>query len=343
MLNLPLLADASVMLLERHIDYIPYAANTSQRLTIRLRPNMLYHIMLHIEALVTNAGPGNSFLVAGDAPWSLIRNITITTPRGEILKNVSGRQLHLLNMMEMGTNELNTLPPALGIETLWGEFDLRIPFYNYTGINSNFTSGSTILNTNEFTELYITINWGNGIGDLYFGGAPVLDELICDMIVLEREPINTSDELEPRKKLIDWDTMIDQSGSDHYEYLIPENTLIKTIMITTYLLLNLRPTANQNALLRVAIEDDDLAHSLREWTGAEIKSQNQYYYNMEPGQAGGIHIIEFDQLRDLSSCYKTFGINYPKLTLDFDPAFTEALFVGIFVRQVTTPPALTIL
>jgi hypothetical protein len=241
-----------------------------------------------------------------------------------------------LNSLETGCPEFNTFPliplPATPYRV---SFDLKIPFENFTGINPE----KTILNLNEFTELYIDILWGD-VNDIYAASGLLAEyNVVATVIALEREPVNMSDELEPRKKLIDQSYPL-PIESTNLEYLLPENTLIKTLLF----LLTVDSTEQRNAvpILNVSIEDDDNAHSMREWSGSQIQSANKMYYGTELVEVG-LYAIEFDQLRDLSSMYKTFGVNYPKIKFEFDPTVLDAAkTLELLIRQVTTPPAITV-
>lgn len=342
-LKLPaVMSDGSVMLLERHITEIPYVANTLVTApAIRLRPNLLKKFVIHVRVQAEPSLVGNPIIQ--DYPWRLIRHITIRSVRNEVLKTVDARSMYWLNTYETGTSEFsdfpNTSPLAVPIDNT---FDLCIPFDNITGINPE----KTILNLNEFTELYVDILWDD-TDNIY---NEVLENafVTATIVALEREPINLSDELEPRLKLIDQVYRL-PIESDHLEFLLPENTFIKTIqsMITQPELNNRRidesGTAGQT-IANLSIEDDDNAHSLREWSGKQIQSSNKSYYGLEVVPAG-IWTIEFDQLRDFTTLYKTYGRNYPKIKFDFSTSQDipqNPANLDLLIRQVATPPPIAI-
>lgn len=337
-LKIPTLADGSVILRERQILALPYDPITLiHRETIRLRKNILNHIQLHVISAIQSTGPASIF---PDMPWRIIKRIQVTTPDGKIIKNVSGVQLHLLNKMEFGTQEFSNFPALLdGVGVF--SFDLVIPFYNHTGVESTLTANSTALNTNEFTELYLTVEYYPILTDLYAGEILLLSwELFVN--ILERETVNVSDQLEVRKKLIDFDAMYDIQNNNYFETLLPENTNLKTISLYTSSEDWERPLPATNVIRRIAIEDDGHAHSLRELSGHQVQSENQAYYNLEPGQNGGIFVIEFDKMRDLTSLYRTLGVNFPKLIVEFYDSYVQEevpIHFGVFIRQVSMLPA----
>lgn len=329
----PVIADGGLMLLEREITVVPYIANTRQQVTIRLRPNMLKHFVIHLAATIETDVPGLN--INDDFPWAGIRRITVYTQRGEILKSVSGRQLHFLNLFEGGTNEYSTWPASLDPATINAYADLMVPFENKTGLDPE----ETVLNSNEFTELFISIEWLDYLNQAY-EETLVSFSMVCTLVFLEREPFSVSDKLQPRKKLVDQDFWI-SIVNDRFEYLLPENTLIKTIQMMNIQDDQAAWNERINMIQYVSIEDDDNAHLLRQWTGAEIQSANKQYYGIEGGQVNGIYVIEFDQLRDLTSLYSTFNIAYPKLVIQYIPGpYLLNQQLGLFIRQVTTPPTI---
>lgn len=330
-LKIPVIADGGIMEVERQIQTLPAVAETKIPDRIRLRPNMLGHIQLHVTMEVN--APAGANIVPG-APWNFIKRVQITTPKGDILKNVSGIQMHLLNKMEAGTEEGNNFPASLVAAVsypLW--FDLDIPFYNRTGVPSTLTMRDTALNTNEFTELFITIEF-NQYSDLYDNIMTVTNPEV-HINILERFPVNTSDQIEPRKKMIDYDEWYDQRNNTELQVIIPENSFIKTIMMTAFDSDFVRFPVTSNVITRIGIEDDGGGHSLRELTGSQVRAENQQYYRTEPGGAGGIWIVEFDQMHDFTSLYDTNKIGYPILTVEFDETLVADLqYFGVFIRQI---------
>lgn len=337
-LKIPPLKDGACMLRERQIDLVPYAANSNQRVRIRVRPNLIRHILLHVKCTLS---AGSALTITPGFPWRLIRRINITTPRGEILKSVSGLMLHYLNLLEYGTEELNTFPVNLEIGLTDVEFDMCIPFYSHMNIASTFTNRSTSLNTNEFTEVFFNIEWADLIQDAFSSPLITITDFECQLIVLEREPVNTSDQVEPRMKMIDYDTYY-TPDSDQLEILLPENSSIKTVFFQCFDSDYAKYPPETTIVTLASITANDLARSLREWSGQEIKSQNQYYYHVEPGQMGSSYAIEFDQMKDGTSRFSTVGINWPKLVIDFDPDNIPDI-VGVFIRQIIASPALTMM
>ncbi len=338
--------DGEVMLLERQIGVIPLTVNGRERLIVRLRPDLVKHFCLHLQATFEPTGIAN---MHPDAPWNAIERVQISTPRGEILKDVLPRALANLNVYELGTWYYSTFPIFPGLQVYTSGADLIVPFQIPTAklVDAFYDPEKTILNTNEFTELYIDVYWRDPATQWY-------DETVtisaCEIQVVsfEKIPVSVAEKLSPRKKLIDLSNRYLITGEET-QVLLPENTEIKTIQIITYVKdVNHIYTRTDGILDRLRIEDDDQAQTMRSLLATEIRSLNKQYYGLElnngygNGQMTGIYVIEFDQMRDLSSLYDTSDLNYPKLILDFIPAIIDGTqHYSILIRQVTTPPALT--
>lgn len=327
--------DGSIMLLQRHIQEIAY--QDDMRVTpdpIRLRPNLIKQFDIHTKIDFTVQ---NIAFLQPDYPWRLMRHITVRSVRNEILKTVDARALHFMNYLERGTDEYSTFP----INVIFGqqyslEYDTCIPFEDKVGRNPE----KTILNSNEFTELYLDFDF-DFLANIFNETLEDID-VTMTIVPLEREPMQGQprDRLEKRKKLIDQTYLLPVQG-DHIEYLLPENTLIKDILLIPIGADGARfDTSTGDPILNVSIEDNDQEHSIREWSGPQIRSMNKQYYGIETG-LDGVYAIPFDQERDLSSCYKTYGVNYSKLLIDLDDSIiVDGDSVLMLIRQVATPPLL---
>lgn len=335
-LQVPQLGDGSITLLEREIQEIDYVPNTRVVATVRLRPNLLKHMIVHGQASITGPLPAAVATPNQDWPWAGIDRLTVYTPRGEILKTVSGRQMHFMNLFEGGTDEYSTFAPVDPEALEVHDFDLMIPFENKVGLEPE----QTVFNSNEATEVYVSIEWNDYLNNGY-DNAPQAFDMTVNLIFLEREPFSTSDKLEPRRKLVDQDFWVPIT-SDEMEYLLPENTLIKDIQLMFLAGVHTKDALRIALLEYLSIEDDDNAHWLRGWSGEQIRSANAQYFGIEPGQVLGLYFIAFDQLKDLTTLYKTFDVAYPKLVMRFDPTLIVSgeTWMGIFIRQITTPPAI---
>lgn len=338
--------DGEIMLLEREIGIIPYVPNARERLVVRIRPDLVKNFNLHLEAtfeVTEEATP------LPDMPWNAIERIQISTPRGEILKDILPRALSNLNAYEFGTWYYNTVPNPAGIAVHSFAADLIIPFQLTTQniVDAFYNPEVTELNTNEFTELYIDVYWRDP-ANLWFNVLCAVSACEIQVVSLECIPVSNADKLSPRKKLIDLSNRYLIQGEED-SVLLPENTMIKTIQIITYVKdENYVFTRTDGILERVRIEDDDQKRSMRSLLATEIQSVNKPYYGIErlnnlgQDQMAGVYVIEFDQMKDLSSMYDTSGLNYPKLILDFIPAIIDGTqHYSVLIRQVATPPALT--
>lgn len=339
-LILPKLGDGEILTNHRYIGTISAEDHQNDRpppLYIRRRPDMIKQLGLHIKMVFDNAEIDNAIIP--DAPFTFLKRITLQGLRGETIKDVTGQQLSVLNQFEFGTAALNTMLPIIQPGVYLFEADLIIPLENHTGIFPE----ETILNTNEFTEMLLEITFGD-YRDLY--GVPPSVSFEVEVYSLERRKINTDDELHPRKKMMDFDQRLPIVGSQAQRRL-PENALIKTIMVTI-IGGNGESGRQDNILEYLRIVDDDEANVYVSLSAEEIKSFNKSYYGIEKSnplaaeQQAGVYIVEFDQLRDLSSLYNTTGKLFPKIILDFvdDPAEWPGVYYGIFIRHVGTPPTI---
>lgn len=347
--------DGSIMLLHREIGQIPYYPNQQRKLDLKLQPNLIKNITLHVRGMAktsVQAPAVESRFNSHIGPYNLIKNIQVRGSNGVILKSLGAQQLNLLNTLERGGNELVTTPIAIfdHLEARPFSFDVTIPFESWT----SFLPERTILNTNEFSELGLYLLWGSAEDvaiDVFTEPQLVLSDVVCDVVALERVPVDMNDELLSRQRMVD--TIQNRALSADNQTVafdLPENTLIKTLLFYVEQTVKYTPEVPPvpgpsktsapmpNGVLRARIEDNNGAHVLRELSGKQIESILQSYYGMcdpttrmwedmestTPGefmgffgsQKPGVYVFEFDQLHDFSSLYSTIGVNYPKLILD---------------------------
>lgn len=351
-----IITDGSVMLLEREIGQIPYYPNQERKFDLKLQPNLVKKITLHIRGKAATAiqvPPIESIFNAHLGPYNLIKNIQIRASNGVILKSLGAAQLNLLNTLERGGNEQVITPTGPFVETVaqpWS-FDVTIPFESWT----SFIPERTLLNTNEFSEIGIYIRWGSPEDipiDTLDDTSLVLSDVVCDIVALERVPVDITDELLNRQRMVDTvQTRALSSDNEIVSFDLPENTLIKSLLFymesTKQYTPEVIPTPappkfqgpRPNGILRARIEDNNGAHVIRELSGRQLQSINQSYYGMADltarhwhytaastpaevdgiyygNQKPGVYCIEFDQMHDFSTLYSTIGINYPKLILN---------------------------
>lgn len=337
------------MLIRRNIATIAYQLHRTVRYTLRIRPDLLKMLLFQFRYI----GTPEANSMQPDEPWGCIRRIKITTPRGEVLKDFVPLHMEFLNSYEYGTRFHSTFQSNYAPSTVFDLVsDLFVPFDNHT---AKYWPEETILNTNEASEIWIDITWGDTQTDLFSSPGTPGPEVTLAIIPLERQPVNMSDQLEPRKKMIDLSEVRPFINDlEEIEYLLPENTLIKTILVVTSYKRSQAgwKGTRVNTLVRLKVVDDDNANIWVNKTGEEIQSENKQYYGIESDYVGappvtydqqsGIYVIEFDVERDLTSCYNTAGKNYPKLILELEKEVAEDLEIGIFIRQISTPPALQI-
>lgn len=228
---MPNLIDGSVMLLEREIGQIPYAPNQQRKLDLKLQPNLIKHLLLHFQGKISCTELSEPEICHNTGPFDIIRQIQVRASNGVILKAITAQALNLLNSYEFASRAFfaGFVPDMSGGIDKEFAFDLLIPFENHTG----FLPERTILNTNEFSEIGLYLDWGSNL-DLCVGAgqAPVytIDELNCHVVALERVPLDMSDELLTRQRMVDTMQVKPAVSEGIVTFDLPENTLLKTLL-----------------------------------------------------------------------------------------------------------------
>ncbi|MCK4792273.1 MAG: hypothetical protein KAV87_51565 [Desulfobacteraceae bacterium] len=328
---------------ENTVGMVPYTANQKEFLNIRMKPELIKGFRLHLQ-ITGKTNLSAEGITNMDMPAALMQYIIVSNPKGDTLKQVTGQTMTLMNRLEFKTPEHNTLPGDIPMNTdFTADADVYIPFENHTGKNVNFAE-RTILNSNEFTELFLTIIWANGLNDLF---DTVCQEfaMTCEVIAYSRNPIkffgtpepglpvpefDPTDMFTPRQKMIDIVTryMIESS---EVEILLPQNTLVKTIMAV-----GLSPADKIRATLfnDFKVSFDDEAVILRNQSFIENQSWMKTYYESEVYNIDGVSVFEFDLDHDYTELFRTVGRNWPKLVMSAD-TFIAGTVVDVFVRQIS--------
>lgn len=339
--NMPKLKDGSVTGFHRKIGTIEYIAGVEKKFELDPQPNLIARYFLHLT-LVVDTNKINLIPVAG-APYQIIRNLQIRTAAGVVLKNLSGQMLSLMNKYERWTDELNTIPPDAGGGATF-EADLLIPLND----DSIYDPEQTILNSNNFTNLTLYITWGTPT-DIFPTWTELTDTLTvdCDLIALYRLPIDAADQQLPRKNMVDIEQVrrVDVAGLTPVDFLLPEETFIKTIYILALARDVADPWTPYDVVLdNLEITDNNRAHVLRSLDAEHIQSINKMDYHIETIEPG-FYVIEFARSgpcgamsADYSMLYNTRNKNYPRLTMTVNPAIDkdEAKYL-IVVRKIAIP------
>lgn len=344
-------ADGSVMLIEREIGQIPYYPNQERPLSIKVQPNLVKKIMLHVRGFAQCATGQTAQINGRLGVYPFIRDVQLRASNGVVIKSIEPAALNLLNILEHGANE-HIVAPAGGFTDAaakcWS-FDLSIPFDSITSMIEE----RTILNPNEYSELTLYLRWGNeddfAVGALT-NTSITLTDVVCDVVALERVPLDMNDELLNRQRLTD--TMQIKSVADTGQIVtfdLPDNALLKTLLFYVEHKKVYSPAPDPTAphpifryplsegVVRARVEDNAGAHIIRELSGKQIQSMNNAFYGMadlaprewcggvggdinEVGdlfgnQKPGVYCIEFDKLHDFTSLYSTIDINFPRLVL----------------------------
>lgn len=320
------ITDGDIMLFEREIGSIDWAENQTRKLDIKQQPNLIKRFLIHVDvAVVTGTA---AIAVPADAPFNMIRNIRLRTSQGLTLKNFSGYQINALNSYEFYAPAYNTIPANLNAGTHVFGFDIIIPFEDHT----NILKERCILNSNQYNDMTLYITWEEM--DVAFPDwvdpTDVVTYIYCQVVSCERSPMDRPDLLLDRQQMIDNAVIV--PATEPF-VILPENTNIKTLMAITRDGDGLRVNTPVD---RFTVDYDSGNYVLRDMTSEQIQSQNKQYYHVE-NIADGIYIIEFDQLHDFKSLFRTKNRNYARLVFTPPAIPIDDATIEIFRRRIATP------
>lgn len=320
--------DGDVMLFERDIGAVPFVANSKQKYDIRQQPNLIKRLTLHVKVSVNVGGVG-SYPLSQDGPFNLIDLIHIRTSQGFTIKKFSALRITLLNNLEFFTRALNTAPATLPQGISIFEFDVIIPFDDHTGVLPERTT----LNTMAYNDLTFYCTFTDmltvyPLWDIENDTATVE----CSVVSCERPPIDWPDEIIARQRSLD--TVV--SGPYNVDkFLLPDNTNIKTLMAITRDSEGLRVNTEQENFI---VNYDSGSYVLRNLSWGEIRSINKQYYHSEQLD-DGVAVIEFDQMHDFRTLFRTKDRNYANAV--FEPTATAAGSIELFRRRIATVKGIT--
>jgi len=346
-------ADGSIMLLNRNIGQIPYAANQTRKFDLKLQPNMLKNLLLHFTLISDSWEPDTSTICPMTGPIGIVRQVEVRASNGVLLKSIEGQALTILNSYEHKATEFRSYPlggPYGQPADFLIEFDLLIPFEDIT----NIVPERTVLNTNEFSELTISVTWGSEYDICCYSDQvpPVpLKGGSVNLIALERVPISMDDELLNRQRMVD--TMQQQAAvGSQVIFDLPENTLLKTLLFYVELEKQFDDEITKGPVCRLPypgaitsfqVEDNNGAHVIRSMNAVDNLSEIKDYFGLnngldrfdagvfsnDPGslcslddtiQKHGVNVVEFDREHDFTTCYSTIGVNRPRLLINLNNA-----------------------
>lgn len=338
--GLPSIPDGAISLLHREIGQVPFADNQERKFDVKEQPNQIKHFCLHCIVDITVVTVGG-LTPREDAPFNSIANIRFQSTQALTLKNVPGISLNFLNKLECGTDAHNTLPDLLvagqiPVGAHQFEFDILIPFE----CKDNIFPERTILNTVQYNDLALYLQYadiGDSISGDWVDGVDILDNFQVDLVSLERPPVDKLEEILNRQQSIDRVQTKLVSSLDGF--LLPENTMIKTLMVIVR-----RPGADRLrtnvGIGNLSVNFDSGNFVLRDMTGAQIQSENKQYYTVENIDVG-VYVIEFDKSHDFSTLFNTKDRNYARLEwTEAVPPFINAT-IELFTRRIATPKQLT--
>lgn len=336
-----ILQNGSIRVLDRKIGELAFVENGESRLDLKMKPNLLRDLMLHLRFNATIVTGDN---VDGDFPLGLIRNIQIRASNGLLLKTFSAYQIFIMNKYMAGTRPDASTVAGITLDAATDyHADIKIPFE----LLDQVFPEKTVLNTNEYNELTLVIQWGSGLNlTPDFDGDNTLTVVAIDVCALERLPIiieGNADQLTNRQRAVD--SVLVKTAEEAMEFLLPENTMIKELGI--FIQKKVEDDANiafGDFLVNARVTDNNDQNVIMNLPGTSLKSRNKEMYSQE-ALTTGFYLIPFDRDHDFTTLLSTIGTNFPKLTLELAPAFIESADtnkqVFVFVRQIITPAATT--
>lgn len=329
--RLPALADGAVSLLQRDIGSIEWANNQKRKYDVKEQPNQIKYFCLHCAVGVTTATL--SVTPDADAPFNLLKNIRVRSTQSLTLKNFPGIMIDLLNHLEFGTLAHNTMPASLDAGTYTWEFDIVIPFEDHTG---KFPE-RTILNTVQYNDLTLFAEWADFsvISPDWVSANDNVDFFYCNVVSLERLPVAKAEETLNRQQMID---RVQTKRADTVDgFLLPENTMVKTLMVVTR---DGNGDRVDNVISNLNVNFDSGNFILRDMSADEIQSLNKQYYHVEQLDTG-VYVIEFDLSHDFSTLFNTKDRNYARLDwTQATPPVADATLT-LLTRRIATPKQLT--
>lgn len=337
---MPRIYDGEAQVLHREIGQIPFADNQKRKFDIKEQPNQIKNFLLHCEVNVTTTTA--SLPLNLDAPFNLLRNIKVRSSQSITLKDAPGISFDLLNRYEYGTLAHNTIPANLDLGNHTFEFDILIPFEDAM----NKLPERTILNTMQYQDMVIEIWWADFWAVITTGtptATDVINSFTCDLIAVEREPllkvnkqkeIIYNDEAINRQQMID--TFVTKTAVPETNFLLPENTFIKTLMAVTR---DSNGVRADGIIETFQVDYDSKKDIIRNLPASAIQSWMKQYYHVE-SITTGVYIIEFDLARDFKSLFKTKGRNYAYMR-GYQFATPTAGTVDLFRRRIATPAQIT--
>lgn len=321
--GLPIIADGGIMLFGREIGTIAFAERAPRHYNINQSPNMMKRICLEVK--VTATVVGMAIPMPADGPFNMIKNIKYKTSAGQVIKNFSALNITLLSNYESGTVAYNTAPATLPVGLTEFEFNVWVPFEDWTGQYPE----RTVLNTNQYNDSTIYATWDD-LATVWPGWDSANDsiEVDCRVVSYERLPLGKKDELLNRQQMMDNQQKV-VIGTP--SVLLPENTKVKTLVVIT------RDDQGDRAnglLERLKVTYNSGSFDVRDLLCTSIQSQNKCYYGVE-NIAVGVYVIEFDQTHDFKTLLDTTDKNFSKL--EFEPVSGAAGTIEILRRKIETP------
>ncbi len=336
-----LLQNGSIRILDRKIGELAFVENGESRLDLKMKPNLIRDLLLHLRFNATIVTGDN---INADFPFGLIRNIQIRASNGLLLKTFSAYQIAMMNKYMAGTRpDASTIGDIVTDAATDYHANVKIPFE----LLDQVFPEKTVLNTNEYNELTLVIQWGSGLSlTPDFDGDNTLTVAVIDVIALERLPIITDDnvdQLTNRQRVVD--SILIKDAAAALEFLLPENTMIKELGIFVSALAETTgEIVHVNNVVNARVTDNNEQNVIMNLPGVAIKSRNKEMFGLEALE-DGFYLIPFGRDHDFSSILSTIGTNFPKLNLEIGAAFigdtTTKKQVFVFVRQIVTPAATT--
>ena len=308
---------------EKKIGEIAVVANSTQHFNAKLKPQLIRHLCLELSGTLEITRSTGT--LTQDSPLGLVKAIRFQSTDGKLLKAINPKNSHFLNKVEIGTPP-HISAPATGVAAgVPFSAQIILPFEVWTAIEPL----STILNSNNYADFDLFVDFG-AVTDI-ISNSSALSAKIEIISVEEDSPIENR--FTRFLENIDTEQMRTVPGAGILEFLLPEDTEIKTLAIraidngvrSSTLITNVKVDANNgNAIFR------DLPF-------IALQNSNKLDFGYET-QDAGFAVVEFDPDGDLKELFDTKVNKTPKLKVTCI-APTGVSEIHILQRQIVTPRA----
>jgi len=318
---------------ERIIGNIPAVINEPGRFELKLKPSLVKRFMLDVSGILTvGFGGGNA---VEDNPHRFIREIRFETSDGTQYKAHGAIMQNFIQQYEKGTAPyvVGTLAGALIANPYAFRFTVEIDFNR---VIAQFPE-ITILNTNNFDNLTMIVQFGNAADFVDANGT--LGALACQVVQVDRMPADATDETEPRliNQLTRKITAVTGPGTD-LAMDIPDKAQIQQMYIIArnFTAGHIAGERVDNLINNVRVVLDNGNRVERRVTWPQIQQRNKEDYGVETNIVG-FGVIDYDPDGSFDDLLDLRAVNAPQLLFDVNAPGGLGAEIEVGFRQIVTP------